>query len=205
MTSERERARGPRLEQHDDEPHDSQRQRPAQLAAGGRARRQRRHRVDRRPRRRRRRCDQRPRPAILIAGIAGLVAGALSMAAGEYVSVSTQRDSEKALLDKERRSSPTTPEERAGRARRPLHGQGPDRSEPRRQVAAELTAHDALAAHAEVELGIDPDDLTNPWHAAVASMVAFTVGALLPLLTITLAPASARLWVTASRSPLPSP
>jgi VIT1/CCC1 family predicted Fe2+/Mn2+ transporter len=64
------------------------------------------------------------------------------------------------------------------------------------QVAEQLTQHDALAAHAEVELGIDPDDLTNPWHAAWASMIAFTVGALLPLLTITLVSAGARLWVT---------
>ena len=64
------------------------------------------------------------------------------------------------------------------------------------QVAEELTAHDALAAHAETELGIDPDDLTNPWHAAWASMLAFTLGALLPLLTITLTPVSTRIWAT---------
>ena len=60
-------------------------------------------------------------------------------------------------------------------------------------MAIELTARDALAAHAEVELGIDPDDLTNPWHAAWASMLAFTVGAILPLLTISLAGADTRL------------
>ena len=63
-------------------------------------------------------------------------------------------------------------------------------------MAAELTARDALAAHAEVELGIDPDNLTNPWHAAWASMLAFTVGAVLPLLTICLASAGTRLSVT---------
>ena len=64
------------------------------------------------------------------------------------------------------------------------------------QVAVELTAHDALAAHAEAELGIDSKEFTNPWHAAWASMFAFTVGALLPLLAITLPPVQARAWVT---------
>ena len=64
------------------------------------------------------------------------------------------------------------------------------------QVAHELTAHDALGAHAEAELGIDPDELTNAWQAAGASMLAFTLGALLPLLTITLTPPAVRIWVT---------
>ena len=63
-------------------------------------------------------------------------------------------------------------------------------------MAEQLTAHDALGAHAEAELGIDPDDLTNPWHAALASMLAFTLGALLPLLTIGLVAEAARVWVT---------
>ncbi len=136
------------------------------------------------------------RQAILVAGVAGLVAGAMSMATGEYVSVSTQRDSEQALLAKERRELREQPEEEMAELAAIYVGKG--LSEPlARQVAEELAAHDALAAHAEVELGIDPDALTNPWHAAVASMVAFTIGALLPLLTITLAPAGLRLWVTA--------
>lgn len=65
-----------------------------------------------------------------------------------------------------------------------------------RKVAEELTEHDALAAHAEAEFGIDKDNLTNAWNAALASMVAFTVGALLPLLAITLSPHVARVWVT---------
>jgi VIT1/CCC1 family predicted Fe2+/Mn2+ transporter len=65
-----------------------------------------------------------------------------------------------------------------------------------RQVAQELTAHDALAAHAEAEFGIDKDNLTQPWHAAFASMIAFTVGALLPLLVITLTPLDVRVWAT---------
>lgn len=133
--------------------------------------------------------------AILIAGIAGLVAGALSMAAGEYVSVSTQRDTERALLHKERRELREEPEAELAELTG-LYQQKGLSEELARKVAVELTAHDALAAHAEVELGIDPDDLTNPWHAAWASMVAFTVGALLPLLTITLVPQAARIWAT---------
>ncbi len=133
--------------------------------------------------------------AILIAGIAGLFAGALSMGAGEYVSVSTQRDTEQALLAKERRELAEEPEEELAELAYlyQLKGLSPDLA---LQVAEELTAHDALGAHAEVELGIDPNDLTNPWQAAFASMISFTVGALLPLLTISLASASTRLWVT---------
>jgi VIT1/CCC1 family predicted Fe2+/Mn2+ transporter len=132
---------------------------------------------------------------IAIAGMAGLVAGALSMGAGEYVSVSTQRDSEKELLAKERRELAEEPEEELAELAGIYIGKGLS-EEVAWQVARELTEHDALGAHADAELGIDPDDLTNPWHAAWASMVAFTVGALLPLLTITLTPADLRIWVT---------
>jgi vacuolar iron transporter family protein len=135
------------------------------------------------------------RTAILVAGVAGLFAGALSMAAGEYVSVSTQRDSEMALLAKERRELEEEPEEELAELTQLYMDKGLSEVLAR-EVAGELTKHDALAAHAEVELGIDPDELTNPWHAAWASMVAFTVGALLPLLTITLSPETVRLWVT---------
>jgi VIT1/CCC1 family predicted Fe2+/Mn2+ transporter len=135
------------------------------------------------------------RQAILIAGVAGLFAGALSMATGEYVSVSTQRDTERALLAKERRELLEEPEEELAELAY-LYEQKGLNPELAMQVATELTARDALAAHAEVELGIDPDDLTNPWHAAWASMLAFTVGALLPLLTISLAGADTRLVVT---------
>jgi VIT1/CCC1 family predicted Fe2+/Mn2+ transporter len=100
---------------------------------------------------------------------------------GEYVSVSTQRDTEAALLDRERRELAEEPEmeltELAGFYRE--KGLDPDLAH---EVAVQLTAHDALAAHAEVELQLDPESLTSPWHAAFASMGAFTVGALLPLL-----------------------
>jgi VIT1/CCC1 family predicted Fe2+/Mn2+ transporter len=135
------------------------------------------------------------RSAILTAGVAGRFAGALSMAAGEYVSVSTQRDTERAMLELERRELEETPkaelEELAGIYRE--KGLTPDLAH---QVAEQLTAHDALGAHAEAELGIDPDDLTNPWQAALASFVSFTVGALLPLLAMGLSPASGRIAVT---------
>jgi VIT1/CCC1 family predicted Fe2+/Mn2+ transporter len=135
------------------------------------------------------------RNAILVAGVAGLAAGALSMAAGEYVSVSTQRDSEHALLDKERRELLEDPEEELAELADIYVGKGLS-EELALQVARELTEHDALGAHAEAELGIDPDDLTNPWTAAWASMLSFTVGALLPLLTIVLVVADLRVPVT---------
>ncbi|SER78722.1 Predicted Fe2+/Mn2+ transporter, VIT1/CCC1 family [Pedococcus cremeus] len=137
------------------------------------------------------------RTAILTAGLAGLAAGAMSMAAGEYVSVSTQRDTEQALLAKERRELEETPEQELAELAA-LYEQRGLSTALAQQVAVELTEHDALAAHAEVELGIDPDALTNPWHAAWASMLAFTVGALLPLLAILLPPAAGRIPLTAA-------
>jgi vacuolar iron transporter family protein len=135
------------------------------------------------------------RTTILIAGIAGLAAGALSMAAGEYVSVSTQRDSELALLDKERRELRDDPVDELEELAGIYMGKGLT-EELALEVAQQLTAHDALGAHAEAELGIDPDDISSPWAAAFASMVTFILGALLPLLTITLASADARVLVT---------
>lgn len=136
------------------------------------------------------------RSTIATAGIAGLAAGAMSMAAGEYVSVSTQRDTEKALLAKEKRELREMPEEELEELTQIYQDKGltPDLAA---EVARQLTEHDALGAHAEAELGIDPNELTNPWHAAWASMSAFTLGALLPLLAILLPPAGARIWVTA--------
>jgi vacuolar iron transporter family protein len=129
--------------------------------------------------------------------VAALVAGAMSMAAGEYVSVSTQRDSELALLEKERRELRDDPQDELAELAGLYVDKGLD-EELALNVARQLTAHDALGAHAEAELGIDPDDLTSPWNAAFASMVAFTLGALLPLLTITLVAEAARVWVTAA-------
>ncbi|MET7800453.1 VIT1/CCC1 transporter family protein [Streptomyces decoyicus] len=135
------------------------------------------------------------RSALLTAGLAGLLAGSMSMAAGEYVSVSTQRDSERAALAQEKRELATEPQAELVELTALLAGKGLN-ERLAREVAEELTAHDALRAHAEVELGIDPDELTNPWHAAGASFLAFTAGALLPLLAIVLPPAAHRLWIT---------
>ncbi len=135
------------------------------------------------------------RSAIVVAGVAALVAGALSMGAGEYVSVSTQRDSEEALLEKERRELHEEPEEELAELAGIYAAKGLDDALSL-EVARQLTAHDAFGAHAEAELGIDPHDLTSAWNAAFASMIAFTLGALLPLLTITLVGVSARVGVT---------
>ncbi|MGJ7442347.1 VIT1/CCC1 transporter family protein [Aquipuribacter sp. MA13-6] len=133
--------------------------------------------------------------ALLVAGVAGLVAGALSMAGGEYVSVSTQRDSERALLAKEARELEETPDEELAELAGFYRDKGLS-EQTAQQVAEELTAHDALRAHAEIELGIDGDSFINPWHAAWASLIAFTLGALLPLLAIVLPPTGMRLPVT---------
>ena len=133
--------------------------------------------------------------AIVLSGIAALAAGAMSMAAGEYVSVSTQRDSERALIRLERQELREDPAGELEELTLLYEGKGMSR-DLAEDVARELTAHDALAAHAEAELGIDPTDLTKPWQAAGASMLAFVVGALLPLLTITFSPATARIHVT---------
>ena len=117
------------------------------------------------------------------------------MALGEYVSVSTQRDTEMALLAKERRELQDYPEEEFRELVGLYRNKGLS-EETAQQVARELTDHDAFAAHIDIELGIDPDELTNPWHAAFSSAIAFTLGALLPLLTILLLPPSTRIPVT---------
>ncbi|MGL5864399.1 MAG: VIT1/CCC1 transporter family protein [Dermatophilaceae bacterium] len=135
------------------------------------------------------------RGPVLAAGAAGLAAGALSMAVGEYVSVSTHRDSEQALLATEIRELAEEPEAELTELAAIYRAKGLS-AQLAQQVAVELTARDALAAHAEVELGIDPNSLTNPWHAAWASMAAFTVGATLPLLAVVLSPLAWRVPVT---------
>lgn len=135
------------------------------------------------------------REAIFTAGAAGLAAGAVSMALGEYVSVSTQRDTERALLAKERAELREIPDEELEELVDIYRAKGLS-DDTARTVAEELTAHDAFAAHAEAELGIDPNELTNPWQAAVSSAVSFTIGALLPLVAILLTPAPTRIPVT---------
>jgi len=132
---------------------------------------------------------------VIIGGVAGLLAGAFSMAAGEYVSVSSQRDTESALLAKEKMELETMPAEELAELTALYEQKGLQRATAE-AVARELTAHDAFAAHAEAELNIDPEDLTNPWHAALASFISFVVGGVFPLFFISLPPEGLRIAVT---------
>jgi VIT1/CCC1 family predicted Fe2+/Mn2+ transporter len=124
---------------------------------------------------------------ILIAGVAGLVAGAMSMAAGEYVSVSSQSDTERADLELERKELATNKVAELAELTRIYIDRGLD-PELARQVAEQLSAHDALAAHARDELGLSEALGARPVQAALASAVTFAVGAALPLLTVVLTP-----------------
>ena len=135
------------------------------------------------------------RSSLFIAGLAGLAAGALSMAGGEYVSVSSQRDIEKTVMAKEAAELRDFPDEELEELTEIYTEKGLSRGTAR-QVALELTAHDPLRAHAEAELGLDPDEYTNPWYAAFASMAAFTVGALVPLLVMVCSPTATRVYIT---------
>jgi vacuolar iron transporter family protein len=135
------------------------------------------------------------RGPVLTAGIAGLAAGALSMAVGEYVSVSTQRDTERAMLYREGQELKLQPDAEMDELTGLYEARGLS-PHTAREAATELTAFDPLAAHAELELRIDPENLTNPWLAAISSAVSFTIGALLPLIAILLPPSHARIPVT---------
>ncbi|MEO6702471.1 MAG: VIT family protein [Jatrophihabitantaceae bacterium] len=135
------------------------------------------------------------RGPIFTAGLAGLVAGAVSMALGEYVSVSSQRDSEQSQLKQEKRELAEDPQRELAELAAIYQAKGLS-AETAQTVAEELTAKDALSAHLDAELNLDPDDLVNPWQAAGASAISFTLGALLPLLAILLPPARLRVPVT---------
>ena len=132
---------------------------------------------------------------ILAAGAAGLVGGAVSMALGEYVSVSSQSDSQRALIEKERRELAEEPEEELAELTAIYQAKGLS-PETAGKVAEELTAHDPLAAHLSAELNIDETDIVSPWHAAFASAVAFVIGAILPMLAILLPPPGIRVPLT---------
>lgn len=132
---------------------------------------------------------------IFISGLAGLVAGALSMAGGEYVSVSTQRDTEKALIAKEKWELESDPRGELEELQGIYQKKGLSK-ELAQQVAIELMNKDALTAHAQAELNIDLDHYANPWIAAIYSLIAFSLGALLPLLAITLLPHGIRVGGT---------
>jgi VIT1/CCC1 family predicted Fe2+/Mn2+ transporter len=138
------------------------------------------------------------RSAILIAGVAGLVAGAMSMAAGEYVSVSSQADTEAADLARERHELATTPDAEKAELTGIYVARGLS-PELARQVADQLMEHDALGAHARDELGLSEATAARPFQAAVASAVSFAVGAALPVIVAAIAPeASLARLVTAS-------
>ncbi len=118
---------------------------------------------------------------ILTAGVAGLVAGALSMAVGEYVSVSSQRDSERSDIAMEKKSLADNPDEELAELVSIYENRGLDRGLAQK-VAEQLHDHDALDAHARDELGIDHEALANPLQASIASAAAFSVGAIVPVL-----------------------
>jgi VIT1/CCC1 family predicted Fe2+/Mn2+ transporter len=135
------------------------------------------------------------RAPIFTAGLAGLVAGAVSMALGEYISVSSQRDTELAMLAKEKRELQEDPESELAELAALYRAKGLS-EQTADTVARELTAHDPLIAHLQAELNLDPTELTSPWQAAGASALSFVLGAILPLLAVLLSPAAWRIPVT---------
>ena len=132
---------------------------------------------------------------IVTAGVAAVVGGAISMALGEYVSVASARDSQTALIAKERRELAETPEQELAELAGIYQAKGLTPQTAQR-VAEELTAHDALGAHLEAELHIDENEVLKPWQAAVASGLAFLAGAVLPMLAILLPPPELRIPIT---------
>lgn len=139
------------------------------------------------------------RSEVLVAGIAGLVAGAMSMAAGEYVSVSSQADTEQADLARERKELATDVDAELAELASIYQSRG---LEPAlaKQVAQQLMAHDALGAHARDELGFTESMTARPVQAALASAGSFTAGAALPLLVVLLAPESSLVVVVSAVS-----
>ena len=137
--------------------------------------------------------------SILITGIAGLVAGAMSMAAGEYVSVSSQADTERADLDRERKELAADPDHEHAEMTAIYVGRGLDAGLAS-NVATQLMAHDALGAHGRDELGISDTLTARPVQAALASAGTFSVGAVLPLLIVLWVPVSALMWAVAGSS-----
>ncbi len=135
------------------------------------------------------------RSGILVAGVAGLTAGALSMAAGEYVSVSSQLDTERADLELERRELVEAPEDEREELVAIYQARGLSRALAE-QVADELSSGDALAVHARDELGIDPDSLADPLQASIVSATSFVLGAIIPILVVLVASATLRVPMT---------
>lgn len=133
--------------------------------------------------------------AITLAGLAALVAGALSMAVGEYVSVSSQSDAEKAYIRLEKEDLRDNPEYELDELAREYVKHGLS-EKTAHIVAAELTETDALKAHLRMHFNIDPEEVVSPWHAAVASLLAFTVGGIIPFVAIIVSPAAWRIPLT---------
>ena len=136
---------------------------------------------------------------ILIAGTAGIIAGSLSMALGEFVSVSSQRDGEGSHITRERQELEDNPDAEFQELAELYQQRGLSASTAA-LVAQELTEHDAVAAHLEAELGINELELTNPWHAAISSALAFLAGSILPMVAIVLGPESIRIPLTFAAS-----
>ncbi|MBK7511121.1 MAG: VIT family protein [Chloracidobacterium sp.] len=137
--------------------------------------------------------------AVMLAGVAGLFAGALSMAAGEYVSVHSQADTEKADIELERKHLADEPEFELRELAGIYEGRGLD-PELALQVAEQLMDHDALGAHTRDELGITDTLSANPLQAAVFSAVSFAIGATLPLVVAYFAPGPLMIWLIAASS-----
>ncbi|WP_339782708.1 VIT family protein [Marinobacter sp.] len=137
--------------------------------------------------------------SILVAGMAGLVAGAMSMAAGEYVSVSSQADTERADLNREQTELEANPEHEHAELAAIYVERGLD-AQLASTVASQLMAHDALGAHARDELGISDALAARPLQAAWASAGTFSIGAALPLITVLLSPASLVMWTVPGSS-----
>lgn len=133
--------------------------------------------------------------AIATAGFAALVAGALSMAVGEYVSVSSQSDTEKAYIRREKKLLRKDPDGEQQQLAAFYESQGVS-VRTAKLVAADLSQHNALQAHLRMHFGIDEDDLNSPWQAAIASLLAFTAGGLVPFLSVLLAPDHYKLQAT---------
>lgn len=133
--------------------------------------------------------------AIFTAGLAAVVAGAISMAAGEYVSVSTQKDTEQALVAKVSRGLKTSPRASLSSLIQIYESKGlsPDTA---KKVAIEYTSIDPIGAHVSARYSIDSEEFANPWHAAISSAVSFTLGAILPMLAILIFPASIKIPMT---------
>jgi vacuolar iron transporter family protein len=130
---------------------------------------------------------------IMLAGIAAVAAGAMSMAVGEYVSVSTQRDLEEAELEREKAELARDPQGQLTILTRLFEQRGVAPTVAA-EVAREMSEKDALSVHARAELGIDPQNVTDPWAAALASMLSFLVGGAIPIAALLLSPRAIEIW-----------